>query len=123
MKQEPRQSAPSRRRRRPGERYNASTGSFESIEGSEAGAPEGSRNPEAVAEDVLAGVIEGINEDVALINASITALETQIDQASNPDEIAALLDQLPALITEKYRRLREALEERFASGRYYRRCI
>ena len=71
--------------------------------------------PETVAEDVLAGVIQAINEDVQLINASITGIETQLDQASEPEEIAALLDQLPALIREKYRGLREALDEKYAA--------
>ena len=115
------------RGRTPGSRYNASLGIYEQIPtaGSEAAAPVGSQDPtatpeatapETVAEDVLASVIEAINEDVQLINASITALETQIDQAADPEEIASLLDQLPAQIREKYRLLREALEARFAEG-------
>ena len=71
---------------------------------------------ERVAAEALANVIEGINDDVALINASITAVETQIGRASDPEAIAELLAQLPALIQEKYRRLREALDERYAAG-------
>ena len=119
------------RGRTPGSRYNASLGLFEQIPtaGSESLAPEGSRDPTApldatgtsetpatVAEDALASVIEAINEDVQLINASITSIETQIDQSNDPVEIAELLSQVPALITEKYQQLRDALETRFAEG-------
>ena len=91
------------RGRTPGTRFNASTGQFEQIPtaGSETLAPVGSQDPtatpdtpdtpdapETVEEDVLASVLERINADVALINASILSLETQIDQASEPSEIA-----------------------------------
>ena len=69
-----------------------------------------------VAPEALASVIESINEDVALINASITAVETQIEQASEPAEIAELLSQIPDLIREKYRQLREALDARYSEG-------
>ena len=64
----------------------------------------------------LANVIEKINADVAVINASITSIETQISQASEPAEIAALLEQIPALIETKYQRLRDALDARFNAG-------
>ena len=111
--------------RTPGSRFNAATGQFEQIPtaGSEALAPIGSQDPtatpeelEKVAADALASVIEAINEDVGLINASILSLETQINQVSEPDEIAALLEQIPDQIREKYRLLRESLQERFDAG-------
>ena len=71
---------------------------------------------ERVAAESLANVIDVINADVAVINASITSIETQISQASEPAEIAALLEQIPALIETKYQRLRDALDARFNAG-------
>ena len=65
---------------------------------------------------VLSTTLLAIDEDVALIDASITSIETQISQTSEPEAIVALLGQLPALITEKYRRLREALDAKYAVG-------
>ena len=65
----------------------------------------------------LTSVLESVNEDVAVgINASITAIETQIAQASEPAEIVALLEQIPELIRTKYQRLRAALEAQFTAG-------
>ena len=64
----------------------------------------------------LGGILESVNTDVATINASITSIETQIAQASEPAEITELLDQIPELIQTKYQRLRAALEAQFAAG-------
>ena len=64
----------------------------------------------------LEGILESVNTDVATINASITSIETQIAQASEPAEITELLDQIPELIQTKYQRLRAALEAQFAAG-------
>ena len=123
------------RGRTPGTRFNALTGHFEQIPtaGSEAHAPVGSQDPtapvetqetpETVAEDILASVLEAINEDVQLINASILSLETQIAQASAPEEIAELLDQIPELIRQKYQRLRDALSEKYYAGEITARCL
>ena len=118
------QASPVSSERLPGTRFNASLGGFEQIPsvvddpataiGSEQGAPQA--DPETVAEDALAEVIQAINEDVALINASITSVQTQVAQANDPEAIAALLDQLPELISEKYSRLREALDAEYSAG-------
>ena len=64
----------------------------------------------------LENVIATINNDIGLINAAITSIETQIDQASEPAEIAALLDRMPELIATKYQRLRDALDARYTAG-------
>ena len=105
--------------RRPGYVFDATRGGFvpqatvfteDASEGSGLGAPAASAEADAA---TLAEIIEGINEDVALINASITSIETQIDQASDPEEIAELLNQLPELIRQKYQRLRDALTEQY----------
>ena len=64
----------------------------------------------------LGGILESVNADVATINASITSIETQIAQASEPAEIVVLLEQIPDLIRTKYQRLRAALEAQFAAG-------
>ena len=77
---------------------------------------EAAEEAERVAAEALATVIDVINADVAVINASITSIETQISQASEPAEIAALLEQIPALIETKYQRLRDALDARLNTG-------
>ena len=87
--------------------YKASLSQLESRETAEL---------ESHSDQILANTLQAIDEDAGLINASITALQNQIDQTSEPAEIAALLDQLPALITEKYRLLRNALDEKYAAG-------
>ena len=74
-----------------------------------------SRDLESHSDAVLANTIQAINEDVALINASVVALQTQIEQVSEPAEIAELLSQVPDLIREKYRQLRDALDARYAA--------
>ena len=65
---------------------------------------------------MLANTLRGINENVQLIDASIQSIQTQIDQLSEPSEIVKLLNQIPALITEKYQKLRESLDEKYAAG-------
>ena len=64
---------------------------------------------------VLSNTLRAIDEDVALIDAEISSIQTQIDGITEPDQIVALLGQLPGLITEKYRLLRDALDERYAA--------
>ena len=87
--------------------FNASLSELQSNE---------AREVERHSDAVLANTLRIIDEDAQLINASITALETQIDQSNDPAEIATLLDQVPALITEKYRLLRQALDEKYVAG-------
>ena len=87
--------------------FNASLSELQSNE---------AREIERHSDAVLANTLRIIDEDAQLINASITALETQIDQSNDPAEIATLLDQVPALITEKYRLLRQALDEKYVAG-------
>ena len=87
--------------------YNASLSELESSE---------SREVEAHSDAVLANTVRAINEDVQRIDASITAIETQISQTSEPDEIIGLLSQIPGRITEKYQKLRDALDARYAAG-------
>ena len=87
--------------------YNASLTALASSESSEI---------ESQSDAVLANTLRAINEDVQRIDASIQSIQTQIDQISEPEAIAELLGQIPALITEKYRGLREALDEKYAAG-------
>ena len=87
--------------------YNASLSELQSNE---------SRELEQHSDAVLANTLRSINEDVQLIDASISAIQTQIEGISEPEQIVGLLDQIPALITEKYRLLREALDEKYAAG-------
>ena len=87
--------------------YNASLSELESGESAEI-----ERNSDAM----LANVVRMIDEDIQLLDASITEINTQIAGISEPEAIAVLLDQVPALTTEKYRRLREALDARYAAG-------
>ena len=87
--------------------YNASLSELQSNE---------SRDLEQHSDAVLANILRDINEDVQLIDSEISALQTQIDQLSEPTEIVALLSQIPGLITEKYQHLREALDEKYAAG-------
>ena len=65
---------------------------------------------------VLANTVRAINEDVQRIDASITEIQTQIEALSEPDEIVALLSEIPGLLTEKYQKLRDALDARYAAG-------
>ena len=74
------------------------------------------REIERHSDAVLANTLRIIDEDAQRLNASMTALETQIDQSNDPAAIARLLDQVPALITEKYRLLRKALDEKYVAG-------
>ena len=75
------QASPSRRRRRPGERYNATTGRFESTPtaGSESGAPEGSQAPEAPVID-----LESLQTRIAsrVANDALDAIRTAADDAN-----------------------------------------
>lgn len=87
--------------------YNASLSELQSNE---------SRELEQHSDAVLSNTLRGINEDVQLIDASISSIQTQIDGISEPEAIVGLLNQLPALITEKYQKLREALDEKYAAG-------
>ena len=87
--------------------FNASLSELQSNE---------AREVERHSDNVLANTLRIIDEDAQLINASITALQTQIDASNDPAEIARLLDQVPALITEKYRLLRQALDEKYVAG-------
>ena len=87
--------------------YNASLSELQSNE---------AREIEQHSDAVLANTLRTISEDVQLIDAEISALQTQIDQLSEPTEIVDLLSQIPGLITEKYRKLRDALDERYAAG-------
>ena len=75
-----------------------------------------SRDLESHSDAVLANTIQAINEDVALINASVVSLQTQIEQTSEPAEIAELLSQVPDLIREKYQQLHDALDARYNAG-------
>ena len=87
--------------------YNASLSEINSNE---------AREIEQHSDAMLANVVRGINEDIGLIDASITDIETQIAALSDPEAIAALLSQIPGLLTEKYQLLRDALDERYAAG-------
>ena len=87
--------------------YNASLSELQSNE---------ARDLEQHSDAVLVNTIRSINEDVQLIDASISAIQTQIEGISEPEQIVELLNQLPALITEKYQKLREALDEKYAAG-------
>ena len=87
--------------------YNASLSELQSNE---------ARDLEQHSDAVLSNTLRALNEDVQLIDASISAIQTQIDGLSEPEQIVTLLDQLPGLITEKYRLLREALDEKYAAG-------
>ena len=87
--------------------YNASLSELQSNE---------SRELEQHSDAVLANTLRAVNEDVQLIDASISSIQTQIAGISEPEAIVGLLNQLPALITEKYQRLREALDEKYAAG-------
>ena len=87
--------------------YNASLSELQSNE---------AREIEQHSDAVLANTLRTISEDVQLIDAEISALQTQIDQLSEPTEIVDLLSQIPGLLTEKYRKLRDALNERYAAG-------
>ena len=62
---------------------------------------------------VLANVVRGIDEDIGLIDASLTDIETQIVGLSDPEAIAELLSQIPGLLTEKYQLLRDALDAKY----------
>ena len=99
------------------ERYNAGLISVDVYNASlsELGSDE-SRALEQHSDQVLSNVVRGINEDIGLIDASITDLETQISGLSDPEAIAELLGQIPGLITEKYQLLRDALDARYVAG-------
>ena len=64
---------------------------------------------------MLTNTLQKINVDVEGIAASISQIGTQISQTSEPDEIISLLAQLPSLIRDKYQRLRDALDTRYAA--------
>ena len=87
--------------------YNSSLSELQSNE---------ARELEQHSDAVLSNTLRAINEDVQLIEASISAIQTQIDGLSEPEAIVGLLNQLPPLITEKYQKLREALDEKYAAG-------
>ena len=87
--------------------YNASLSELSSGESSEL---------ERHSDAMLANVVRMIDEDLQLIDASITDINTQIAGLSDPEAIAELLSQIPGLITEKYTRLREALDAKYAAG-------
>ena len=87
--------------------YNASLSELSSGESSEL---------ERHSDAMLANVVRMIDEDIQLIDASITDINTQIAGLSDPEAIGALLEQIPGLITEKYTRLREALDAKYATG-------
>ena len=71
---------------------------------------------ERVAAEALANVIEGINDDVALINTAIAGLDAAISQSNDPAEIEQLLQQIAIQIPERYRLLREALQQQLDAG-------
>ena len=69
---------------------------------------EAAEEAERVAAEALANVIEGINDDVALINTAIAGLEQSISTLNDPAEIEQLLAQIAVNIPERYRLLRDA---------------
>ena len=87
--------------------YNASLSELTSGESAEI---------ERHSDATLANVVRMIDEDIGLIDASITDIETQIAGLSDPEAIAELLSQIPGLITEKYQLLRDALDAKYGAG-------
>ena len=86
--------------------YNASLTQINSSESAEL---------EQQSDAVLATVLSSIDDDVTLIDAEIGALQLAVSQSDDPEAIAGLLDAIKILVADKYKRLRERLDEIYAA--------
>ena len=64
---------------------------------------------------MLAQTIGAIDDDVALIDANIGALQLAVENSDDPDAVAGLLDAIRLLIIDKYTRLQERLDALLAN--------
>ena len=64
---------------------------------------------------VLAQTLGAIDDDVALIDANIGALQLAVENTDDPDAVAGLLDAIKLLVMDKYTRLRERLDALLAA--------
>ena len=64
---------------------------------------------------MLANTLSAIDDDVALIDANIEALQFSVEQSDDPQAIAGFLEAIRILIADKYSRLRERLDELLAA--------
>ena len=64
----------------------------------------------------LAAALQANQESIAAINVAIAGLDNAISQSNDPAEIEQLLQQIAIQIPERYRLLREALQQQLDAG-------
>ena len=69
-----------------------------------------------VDDEVLAAALQANQESIAAINTAIAGLDASISQSNDPAEIEQLLQQIAIQIPERYRLLREALQQQLDAG-------
>ena len=74
-----------------------------------------SADRESHSDAVLANTLSEIDDDVALIDAEIGALQLAVEQSDDPEVVAGILNAIKILVADKYKRLRERLEELHAA--------